>query len=69
MIGDPSGKSSERQALPENIVNKNSSSISENIQRIFSNHEQYLCEKNRDKKFLSPVKYWLAKLITKMDGL
>ena len=69
MIGDPSGKSSERQALPENIVNKNSSSISENIQRIFSNHEQYLWEKNRDKKFLSPVKYWLAKLITKMDGL
>jgi len=54
MIGDPSGKNSERSALPEETVNKNSETISENLLRIFQNHEQYIWEKNRDKSALPP---------------
>lgn len=56
MIGDPSGKSSERVALPEQIVEDNSAVIAENIQRIFHNHQKYIWEKNRDQNSLKPVK-------------
>lgn len=57
MIGDPSGKNSERSALPEATVEKNSETIRENILRIFQNHEQYIWEKNRNTDALPPVKY------------
>ena len=55
MIGDPSGKNSERSALPEETVDKNSETISENILRVFQNHERHIWQKNRDT--LPPVKY------------
>jgi len=54
MIGDPSGKNSERSALPEETVDKNSETISENILRVFQNHERHIWQKNRDT--LPPVK-------------
>ncbi|XP_046642046.1 tyrosine--tRNA ligase, mitochondrial-like [Daphnia pulicaria] len=54
LIGDPSGKSSERIALPEENVKENTNVIGENITRIFQNHEKYIWEKNRGP--LKPVK-------------
>ena len=57
MIGDPSGKNSERSALPEITVNQNSQNIHENILQIFLNHEKHIWQKNRDKNSLLPVKY------------
>lgn len=59
MIGDPSGKSNERPALPETFVERNSQIISENIQRIFQNHENFIWNRNKDNKALMPVKYYL----------
>ena len=59
MIGDPSGKSNERPALPEKFVERNSQIISENIQRIFQNHENFIWNRNKDNKPLMPVKYYL----------
>jgi len=59
MIGDPSGKSNERPALPEKFVEGNSQIISENIQRIFQNHENFIWNRNKDNKPLMPVKYYL----------
>lgn len=55
LIGDPSGKSSERIALPEERVKDNIDVIAENITRIFQNHQKYIWEKNRGP--LKPVEY------------
>lgn len=59
MIGDPSGKSNERPALTEQFVERNSQIISENIQRIFQNHENFIWNRNKNNKALMPVKYYL----------
>ncbi|XP_077979505.1 tyrosine--tRNA ligase, mitochondrial-like [Glandiceps talaboti] len=53
LIGDPSGKSNEREQLSKEIVESNIKSIQENLERVFSNHER--CIWNRDKK-LSPIR-------------
>ncbi|KAK4035880.1 hypothetical protein OUZ56_027960 [Daphnia magna] len=56
LIGDPSGKASERIALPEGKVRDNADVIAENITRIFQNHQKYIWEQNRDPNRLKPVK-------------
>lgn len=64
MIGDPSGKTSERVALPEQKVKDNTQLIVENIQRIFMNHEQYFWGNNdKNAKRLKPVKYGTIKFL------
>lgn len=40
-IGDPSGKTSEREPLSPETVETNTQSIRESLQRIFTNHELY----------------------------
>lgn len=40
-IGDPSGKTSERERLSAETVEENTRSIRESLQRIFTNHELY----------------------------
>lgn len=40
-IGDPSGKTSERERLSADTVEANTGSIRESIQRVFTNHEMY----------------------------
>lgn len=40
-IGDPSGKTAEREPLSAETVEENARSIRESIQRIFTNHEVY----------------------------
>ncbi|XP_035283458.1 tyrosine--tRNA ligase, mitochondrial [Anguilla anguilla] len=40
-IGDPSGKTTEREKLSNDVVEDNTKGIRENLQRIFTNHELY----------------------------
>ncbi|XP_070686786.1 tyrosine--tRNA ligase, mitochondrial [Pempheris klunzingeri] len=46
-IGDPSGKTSERERLSADALEANTRSIRESIQRIFTNHELYFVESSR----------------------
>lgn len=41
-IGDPSGKSTERNALDEAELNRNVSSLKKQLHRIFDNHRKYI---------------------------
>ncbi|XP_077870461.1 tyrosine--tRNA ligase, mitochondrial-like [Saccoglossus kowalevskii] len=52
LVGDPSGKTKEREPLSKEIVNSNSQSIQESLNRVFSNHER--CIWKKDKK-LPPI--------------
>jgi tyrosyl-tRNA synthetase len=56
-IGDPSGHTIDRPELQSAIVKNNVLSIKENIQRIFSNHEQYLWDKHSSTRTLTPATY------------
>lgn len=46
-IGDPSGKTSERERMSAEVVAANTHSIRESIQRIFINHEVYFHESSK----------------------
>lgn len=46
-IGDPSGKTSEREQLSADVVEANTHSIRESIQRIFTNHELHFHDGSR----------------------
>ncbi|CAI5665359.1 tyrosine--tRNA ligase, mitochondrial [Oreochromis niloticus] len=46
-IGDPSGKTSEREQLCADVVEANTHSIRESIQRIFTNHELHFHDGSR----------------------
>uniref|UniRef100_A0A3P9MLD2 Tyrosine--tRNA ligase n=1 Tax=Oryzias latipes TaxID=8090 RepID=A0A3P9MLD2_ORYLA len=46
-IGDPSGKTSERERLSATSVEANTQTIRESIQRIFTNHEMYFHDSGR----------------------
>ena len=45
LIGDPSGKSTERKALDPKEVDNNSKNIESSIRKIFENHENYIWKK------------------------
>ncbi|KFB37901.1 AGAP000012-PA-like protein [Anopheles sinensis] len=45
LIGDPSGRKTERQQLEREIVEHNVSCIRQQIETIFSNHSRLFCEK------------------------
>ncbi|XP_071489885.1 tyrosine--tRNA ligase, mitochondrial-like [Diadema antillarum] len=42
LIGDPSGKAQEREALQSSTVEGNAASIHQSLQRVFTNHERFL---------------------------
>lgn len=46
-IGDPSGKTSERECLSAEAVESNTRSIRESFQRIFTNHELYFHDSSK----------------------
>lgn len=50
MIGDPSGRSTERTAMEIEAVNHNLQSIKSQIERIFMNHERLLWKPAPDNK-------------------
>ena len=52
-IGDPSGKTNERPSLNDKIINKNVLGITENLERIFYNHQELFASEN--KIHLSPT--------------
>lgn len=56
-IGDPSGHTIDRPELQSAVVKSNVRSIKENIQHIFSNHEQYLWDKHSSTRTLTPAMY------------
>ncbi|XP_023215906.1 tyrosine--tRNA ligase, mitochondrial-like isoform X1 [Centruroides sculpturatus] len=45
-IGDPSGKTKEREVLKEDLIKSNSESIKQSLERIFDNFKKYFCKKN-----------------------
>ncbi|XP_063961290.1 tyrosine--tRNA ligase, mitochondrial-like [Lytechinus pictus] len=47
LIGDPSGKSTEREALHPDLVERNAESIHQSLQRIFTNHERLLWKRDK----------------------
>lgn len=48
-IGDPSGRTSDREQITDEQIKQNSWSIHQSLERIFSNHHQFLW-KNKNKK-------------------
>lgn len=52
-IGDPSGKTKDRDKLAQETVEQNTKGIMENISRIFNNHKKHLW---KDQKDLKPLK-------------
>ncbi|KAK5927681.1 hypothetical protein CgunFtcFv8_012813 [Champsocephalus gunnari] len=46
-IGDPSGKTSERERMSAEVVEENTRSIRESIQRIFTNHEVHFQDNSK----------------------
>lgn len=42
-IGDPSGKSKEREGLSASVVDSNGRCVMESLHQIFTNHELYFC--------------------------
>lgn len=53
-IGDPSGKTVEREELSHAYVDDNAAGIKTDIERIFSNHERIFCNYKTEK--LAPIK-------------
>ncbi|XP_059139676.1 tyrosine--tRNA ligase, mitochondrial-like [Physella acuta] len=47
VIGDPSGKTKDREPIQAEVIENNVIALMENVNRIVHNHEQYIC---RDKK-------------------
>ncbi|XP_050671045.1 tyrosine--tRNA ligase, mitochondrial [Leptidea sinapis] len=53
-IGDPSGKSSDRLALPPETIQENINCLRKNLEVVFENHRKYIWSKNETK--LKPIK-------------
>ncbi|XP_054285104.1 tyrosine--tRNA ligase, mitochondrial-like isoform X1 [Macrosteles quadrilineatus] len=54
-IGDPSGRSKEREEQSSNVIQDNLEAITRNIQRVFKNHEDIFWKKKEEEPLL-PVK-------------
>ena len=55
-IGDPSGKTKEREAIDAETVERNILGLTENLDRIFLNHELFLWKDSKGRQ-LETVKY------------
>ncbi|XP_050346332.1 tyrosine--tRNA ligase, mitochondrial [Nymphalis io] len=53
-IGDPSGRSTDRIALPQDVIAKNISCIKNNLENVFENHKKYIW--SEDENMLKPIK-------------
>lgn len=52
-IGDPSGRSTERVALQQEIIQNNIKCIKSNLETVFENHQKYIWN---DERKLNPVR-------------
>ncbi|XP_045772347.1 tyrosine--tRNA ligase, mitochondrial [Maniola jurtina] len=52
-IGDPSGKSTERTALPQDVLQNNINCIKSNLEQVFENHKKYIWSEDGNK--LKPI--------------
>lgn len=66
LIGDPSGKTTDRMILNTEEIISNSNKIQRNILKIFQNHENFIWKKTHDTE-LPKIRYQRNKLsISKM---
>lgn len=56
MIGDPSGRNTERPVLDKSSVFENCRKISDNISTVFANHEKYFWDDKNGKEKLASLK-------------
>ncbi|XP_033630478.1 tyrosine--tRNA ligase, mitochondrial-like [Asterias rubens] len=47
LVGDPSGKTKEREPLQSAVVQSNAASIKDSLERIFTNHERYFWKESK----------------------
>ena len=52
-IGDPSGKTTERPSLDDTVVNNNVLAMTENLERIFQNHQDIVLSEKQQNLFIS----------------
>lgn len=62
LIGDPSGRKTERSQMLGNIVDNNLLAIKKQLERIFQNHQDCLWDDSKKKARLLPLKYRLISL-------
>lgn len=56
LVGDPSGRTTERSALNQDVVDANATKIAANLYRIFDNHQKYFWHDDKGTSLLMPVK-------------
>lgn len=56
LIGDPSGRKTERSQIQENVVEHNSISIKKQLETVFQNHFDCLWDNKKHKKPLPPLR-------------
>lgn len=54
-IGDPSGRTREREPLTSEVITRNSESISSDISRLFSNHFKYFWKPTSNSPLNDPM--------------
>lgn len=52
-IGDPSGRTSDRISISQDVIQQNSTCIKKNIESVFDNHQKYIADKTKE---LPPVR-------------
>lgn len=55
MIGDPSGKNTERPELTASIVEENIPKIKNSIRNVFNNHQNIFWDSKKDSEALKPL--------------
>jgi tyrosyl-tRNA synthetase len=55
MIGDPSGRNSERSALESDAVSQNAEKIAGNLRKVFENHGKLLWDSKKGAERLSDL--------------
>jgi len=55
LIGDPSGRKTERNQLGESVIDTNLKAIEAQLRRVFENHENCLWDTSKHKSPLAPL--------------
>lgn len=55
LIGDPSGRKTERNQLRESLIDTNLQAIERQLRKVFKNHEDALWDTRKNKQKLAPL--------------
>lgn len=55
LIGDPSGRKTERNQLGESVIETNLKAIEQQLRQVFENHEQFLWDTRKNPSPLPPL--------------